>query len=493
MKTNRIIILIAALLAPMVAGAMTLSLEKTIELANDSSLIAFRYRNMYQANYWQYVSYRAGRLPSLSLNLTPATYNRYMTQRYDSEQNIDIFREQQMFSAAGSLQVSQNFDFLGGTFYLETGLEYMRNFGENRYTQFSSVPVRFGYRQNLIGYNAFKWERKIEPLRYEKAKKELVYNMEGVSEQAVTYFFDLALAQAEFRLAQDNVESCDTMYVIGQRRHKIASISSADLLTLELDKVNARNTLENSRIALKRAMFSLASFLGMDKNTEIEIEMPEKPDAGDIPADLALSLAKANSPTLLGHRQTILEDKRELSRAKTEALFNASVNASVGFNQVADKFADAYRNPLRQDIVSLQVTFPLVDWGVRKGKVNMALNNLNVSSLAEKQDELKVEEDILMTLSDYSVRQRLISSASEAMRLADLAYEQTMQRFLIGKADLNSITLSLNRKQEASKNYISALRNFWQSHFKIRKLTLYDFSTGRSLCDEIEKKLRIGN
>ena len=369
----------------------------------------------------------------------------------------------------------------------------MRNFGENRYTQFSSVPVRFGYRQNLIGYNAFKWERKIEPLRYEKAKKELVYNMEGVSEQAVTYFFDLALAQAEFRLAQDNVESCDTMYVIGQRRHKIASISSADLLTLELDKVNARNTLENSRIALKRAMFSLASFLGMDKNTEIEIEMPEKPDAGDIPADLALSLAKANSPTLLGHRQTILEDKRELSRAKTEALFNASVNASVGFNQVADKFADAYLNPLRQDIVSLQVTFPLVDWGVRKGKVNMALNNLNVSTLAAKQDELQVEEDILMTLSDYSVRQRLITSASEAMRLADLAYEQTMQRFLIGKADLNSITLSLNRKQEASKNYISALRNFWQSHFKIRKLTLYDFSTGRSLCDEIENKLRIEN
>ena len=493
MKTNRIIILIAALLAPVVAGAVTLSLEKTIELANDSSLIAFRYRNMYQASYWQYVSYRAGRLPSLSLNLTPATYNRYMTQRYDSEQNIDIFREQQMFSAAGSLQVSQNFDFLGGTFYLETGLEYMRNFGENRYTQFSSVPVRFGYRQNLIGYNAFKWERKIEPLRYEKAKKELVYNMEGVSEQAVTYFFDLALAQAEFRLAQDNVESCDTMYVIGQRRHKIASISSADLLTLELDKVNARNTLENSRIALKRAMFSLASFLGMDKNTEIEIEMPEKPDAGDIPADLALSLAKANSPTLLGHRQTILEDKRELSRAKTEALFNASVNASVGFNQVADKFADAYRNPLRQDIVSLQVTFPLVDWGVRKGKVNMALNNLNVSTLAAKQDELQVEEDILMTLNDYSVRQRLITSASEAMRLADLAYEQTMQRFLIGKADLNSITLSLNRKQEASKNYISALRNFWQSHFKIRKLTLYDFSTGRSLCDEIENKLRIEN
>ena len=41
---------------------------------------------------------------------------------------------------------------------------------------------------------------------------------------------------------------------------KIAAISRADLLTLELDKVNAHNTLENAQIALKRAMFSLASF-----------------------------------------------------------------------------------------------------------------------------------------------------------------------------------------------------------------------------------------
>lgn len=188
MRNNRLILVLLATLAPLLAQGVTLTLEKTIELANDSSLMAFRYRNMYQSSYWQFVSYRAGRLPSLSLNLTPASYNRYMTQRYDSEHNIDVFREQQMYSAEGSLQVTQNFDFLGGTFYLETGLEYMRNFGENQYTQFSSVPVRFGYRQNLIGYNAFKWERKIEPLRYEKAKKELVYNMEGVSEQAVTYF-----------------------------------------------------------------------------------------------------------------------------------------------------------------------------------------------------------------------------------------------------------------------------------------------------------------
>ncbi len=488
MKISKIFLPIIALLLPVTTSAMTLTLEKTIELANDSSLMAFRYRNMYQAGYWQYVSYKANRLPSLSLTATPARYYRYMTQRYDSEQNIDIFRQQQMFSASAGLEVTQNFDLLGGSLYLETDLEYMRNFGQNKYTQYSSVPVRIGYRQDLLGFNAFKWERKIEPLRYEKAKKELIYNMESVSEQAVSYFFALALAQAEYRLAEENVASCDTLYVIGERRFKIAAISRADLLTLELDKVNARNTLENCRIALKRASCSLASFLGMDKNTEIELKMPGRPLTTAIPLDLALAMAKKNNPMLLGHRQTILEGEREFNRAKAESRFNASVNASVGFNQVADDFSGAYRSPLRQDLVSVSISVPLIDWGVRKGKVNMARNNLNVSRIAARQDELSVEEDLIMTVSDYEVRQRLIASASEALDLAETAYTQTRQRFIIGKADINSITLSLNRRQEAAKNYIAALQNYWLSHYKIRRLTLHDFELDMPLSEKFELK-----
>ena len=480
--------LLIFLLIPLGASAVTLSLEQTIGLANDSSLMAFRYRNMYQASYWQYVSYRAGRLPSLSLSLTPASYYRYMAQRYDSQQNIDIFREQKSFSAMAGLEVQQNFDFLGGTFFLESDLEFMHNFGMNKSTQFSSIPLRFGYRQSLIGFNSFKWERKIEPVRYEKAKKELIYNMELVSEQAVNYFFSLALAQAEFKLAQENVASCDTLYAIGQRRYKIASISHADLLTLELDRVNARNTLENSRIALKRAMFSLASFLGMDKNTNIEVEMPDRPSPILIPVEAAILYAKENNPTLIGHKQTILEGERDVNRTVVESRFNASVNASVGFNQVADNISGAYRSPLRQDLVSISLSVPLVDWGVRKGKVNMAKNNLNVSRIAARQDELSIEEDVIMTISDYDVRQQLISTAAEALDLADMAYDQTQQRFIIGKADINSITLSLNRRQEASKNYISALQNYWLSHYKIRRLTLFDFANGISLSDEFELK-----
>ena len=433
---------------------LVLDLNQTIALANDSSLESFRTQNMYLSGYWEYRTYRANRLPSLTMDLTPAQYNRDITKRYDSGQDLDVYRTQQSYYAYGGLSVRQNLDLTGGTFYLESNLAYMRNFGDNSATQFTSVPIRLGYSQSLVGYNPFKWDRKIEPLKYE--------------------------------LAKENLASTDTLYRIGQQRHRIAAISQADLLTLKLDKVNAQNTLQNRASALKRAMFSLASFLNLDKNTQIELELPSRPSMMEIPVDEALRWGRSNNPQLLELKQNVLEAERNVDRTKKESRFNASVNASIGFNQVAENFGDVYHKPMQQDLVAVSVSIPLLDWGVRKGKYNMARNNLNVVKISARQDEISIEEEVIMTVSDFNIQQQLIASAEEALDLAILAYNETRQRFIIGKADINSLTLSLNRQQEAQRNYISALQNYWLNYYKIRRLTLFDFATKLSLSDRFD-------
>lgn len=467
---------------------LTLSLERTIEIAADSSLQSFRSKNLYLSSYWQYRTYQAGRLPSLSLNLTPASYYRYIAQRYDSQNNIDIYRPQQNYSASGGLMVNQNFDFLGGSFYLQSDLEYLRNFGDTKSTQYSSIPVRVGYYQDLLGYNPFKWEKRIEPLKYEKAKKQLLYELEGVSETATTYFFNLAMAQTEYDIAREFSASADTLYRIGQERLKIASISQADLLTLKLDAINYKNRLKNAEISMKRSMSALAAFLNLDKTTEIRLELPERPRNLEISLDEAIVMARENNPSYLDMRQQVMEAEQSVDKTRKESVFDASFRASVGFNQVSDQFRYAYQDLMRQDIVSVSVSIPLIDWGVRKGKYNMAKNNLIIAQIAARQEEQTVEEDVLMTVSEFNMQQDLIVSAEEAMELAEMAYNETRQRFIIGKADLNSLTLSQQRQQEARQNYISALQNYWLSYFKIRKLTLHDFETGTSLFSLYEYK-----
>ncbi len=460
---------------------ITLDLARTVQLANDSSLSAFRAKNMYMASYWEYRSFKADRLPSLTLYATPLRYNRDFTRRYDSEQNIDVYRRQQSLYSYGNLAAQQNFDFTGGTFFVDTELGYIRNFGDLTRRQFNSVPIRIGYRQELLGYNRFKWEKKIEPLKFEKAQKVLISNLEETAETASGFFFDLAMAQAEYELARENRRNSERLYQIGEEKHKIASIGQSELLTLKLDRVNAQNSLQNAELRLKRAMFALAAYLNLDKNTKITLKLPDYPKDVIVRVDEALMHAKDNNPQYLSSRQRILESQQALDRTRRESLFSAGLSASVGFNQIAPTFRDVYRNPLQQDILGLTLTVPLVDWGVRKGRYNMAKNNLNITHLSAQESENRLEEDVIMTVGDFSVQQQMIRSAEEAMELAKVAYEQTQERFIIGKADINSLTLSTNRRQEAQRNYISALRNYWQSYFKLRKLTLYDFEKNKPI------------
>lgn len=76
----------------------------------------------------------------------------------------------------------------------------------------------------------------------------------------------------------------------------------------------------------------------------------------------------------------------------------------------------------------------------------MAKNNLNITRLSAQESEIWLEEGIIMSVGDFSVQQQMIHSAEEEMELAKVAYEQTQERFIIGKADINSLTLFINSR-----------------------------------------------
>ena len=469
------------------AQQVVLTLNRTIEIAADSSLQAFISQNMYQASVWEFRSFKAARLPSLTLSMTPIEYNSGFVRRYDSENNIDVYRRQQSLYSSGGLSVRQNLDATGGTFFVNSNLAYMRNFGEQLYTQYTSVPFRIGYQQNLFGFNSFKWEKRIEPLKFEKAQKQFLYNKENISAQATHVFFDLATAQTEYDMAVDNVASSDTLYRIGEQRVEIMSITQTDLMSLKLDVIIAQNRLKNAEIDLKRAMFAFVSFLNMEKDTPVRLELPDKPADLRISVDMALEQARDNNPDFLDNKQKILEAERNVDQTQKSAVFDASFYASIGFNQVAQNFGGAYRNPLQQDIVSVGFSIPLIDWGVRKGRANMAKNNLNVARITVQQKEISLEQDVIMTVNDFNVQQGLMQRAEEAMQIANTVYNSTIERFIIGRANIDNLTIALNRQKETQKGYIAALKDYWLSYYKIRKLTLYDFEKQEKILVEFNR------
>ena len=460
---------------------VVLDLDRTISLSTDSSLSAQKYQSVYDVSRYEYLSWQASRKPQISLQSTPVMYERYMTQRYVSTEDVDVYRQQRTFYSQAGISATQTMENWGGYFYGSTQLGFLRTFGDQNQTQFMTVPVAVGYKQDLLFYNPLKWAKKIEPLKLARAEKELVYGIETTSEEAVARFFTLALAQDQQRMAEEYLASCDTIYAIAERRYKIASIPKAELSMLELQKTNARTSLTNARIARNRAAKELATYLGMDRATDIELIIPSVIGSMHIDATEAIALARENNPTYLAKRQTTAEARREAERAKVEKNFSVSLDASVGLNQVADNFREAYRNLLSQDKATITLSIPLKDWGKRKNAYLAARSTVDVAERAEQESARDIELEVALTVADFNERQSIVETSRQALTIAEDTYAQTLQRFIRAQANAYDLSLAQSHWQTARQNQIASLQNYWLSYFHLRRLTLYDYQHNKSI------------
>lgn len=471
------------------AQTVRFDLSQYIELASDSSLQAFRAKNMYLTSYWDYRTYKTSFLPSVSFNITPLQYNRSITSRYDYDKNLDVFREQQSLSYSGGISVSQKIPFVDGTFSINSSLSYLNNSAMNNYSQYSSVPFRISYTQTLFGFNNSKWERRIEPLKFEQAKKRLVYQLEEISETATQHFFNLVLAQKEYELSENNAFAADTLFRVGIERDKISAISKSDLQILELNLINAKNDLKNRKLHLKNAQYMFCSFLNLSEYLIPEIIVPNKSLIGIVSEEEAIARAVANNPEYQNFSQQLLEAEKTLEQLEKNSILNANISASIGFNQAAETFIGAYKDPLQQDVVSIGLSIPIVDWGIKKGRINVAKNNLNLVRISIEKERKDLEQEVIATIDNFNLLQELTISLEKALLLATSAYEDTKRRFIIGKSDVNSLTLALNRQRESHLNYLNSLKNYWGSYYKLRRLTLFDFEKQKDLAELIENEL----
>lgn len=141
-------------------------LDDVVLRACQSSPDALAARHTFRSAYWDYRSFRADYLPSLTLTSGP-NLDRSINQ-ITMEDGSVRFVEQNLLNTDLSLRVQQNVSWTGGTLSLESSL-LRTDLLSDRTFSWKSVPVNIGYSRSLFGYNNLKWRRRIEPVRYEEA------------------------------------------------------------------------------------------------------------------------------------------------------------------------------------------------------------------------------------------------------------------------------------------------------------------------------------
>ncbi len=466
-----------------------LTLDEVLQLAKDQSPQAILAKHHFRASYWQYRTYQAEFLPSLTLSSTLFDFNRALARYQNPDGSYQYIRNNNNTTSAG-LALNQNIGATGAKVFINSSLVRTDLFGSDRKKSYLSVPVSIGFSQPIFGFNSLSWRKKIEPLKYEEAKRNYLQSLESVSMDASRLFFDLILAQQNLRTAKLNHANTDTLYKIAKGRYNIGTIAENELLQMELSYLNAGGEVSDAEVDLQLKKSKIKSYLGLNDDYDLELIIPTSIPKTDVKYDDILWLAKSNNPSILALQRQFIEADQGVAQARSQRGFSANLHASYGLTQQADELESAYKDPLKQQGVMIGLSIPILDWGLGKGKVKMAQSAREVTKTTVQQALIDFEQDVFLKVMQYNRQDDQVMLSAKADTISQSRYNVTKERFLIGKIDVLDLNVAQTERDAAKQKYINTLNNFWQFYYNMRKLTLYDFEKKQPLSMDFEMLLK---
>jgi len=458
-----------------------LTFDEVVQLAREQSPDAIMAKHRFRASYWEFRTYKADYLPNLSLSTTLPEFSRAI-KKYQNPDGTYTYVEDNLNSSTVNLNLRQNVGFTGGQIFATSNLTRLDEFGDSDVnTSYLSTPISIGYRQPVMFYNEYKWQKKIEPLKYEESQKEYITSLENVALKAVSYFFDLALAQQNLQVAEINYSNADTLYDIAEGRYNIGTIAENELMQMELSLLNAGSDLNAAKVDLEIKKFQLRSFLGFNEKVDLKLIIPKEIPELTVEVEDALIKANENNPDQIAFERQLIEAERDVAKAKSEKGLQADLFASIGYTQQSQEFSNVYVNPQDQQRLTLGLEVPILDWGLGRGRYKMAQSSQEVIKTTVDQAKTDFVQNVYLNVMQFNLQDDQVLIAAKTNTIAQKRYDMTKQRFLIGKVDVLDLNVALSEKDGAKTNYIAALRKYWSNYYTLRRITLYDFLEDKPL------------
>lgn len=460
-----------------------LDLKGTIRLAQSDAPDVLIAKTAFKNDFWRYQSFLADYRPQIVLNATLPNLNRAIDQ-IDLPDGTVNFLERSFMNNNVRLSLQQGITATGGRIFAGTGLERIDIFPNDftdRQISYLSNPFFLGYNQPLFGFNALKWDKRIQPLVFEEASKAYSEDMEQVAYQAANLFFDVLFAQLNLQAAIRDKTNADTLYTISQGRFEVGRIAETELLQIELSAMRANADLAASQLSLQTSTEELRNFLGIQKAVAFRLEPPRELPQVQIDGQTALAYAKKNRSDMTTFARRLEESNQQVALAKANNRPSLDLSLSFGLSQTSKDFSDAYRNLLDQERVTLGLSMPIADWGKSKSRLKIAESNQDLTELEVSQDRVNFEREILVKVQQFDLVRDQVNLALRSYDVSQKRLNLTRSRYRIGKIQVTDFNIAIQEEAAGRQGYIQALRNFWLAYYDLRQLTLYDFEEGRPL------------
>lgn len=483
MNDLRSCVLLAALLSAVgsasIAQVDSLTLEEAIQRAlRDGPAVAVA-RQTYAARRAGYESFQAGLLPRVSVQGQAPGYFRSITSVIQPDGST-VFAPQSQTNATLGLSVTQPIPWTGGELSLGSSLQRI-DLLESHLTSYRSTPLSLSYRQPLFQLNTLGWDVESQAMSMEAARRGWTESLEDISVDVTSAFFEMAVLQISMEISLKSAQINDTLYQISVGRYNVGKIAENELLQSELAALNARMQLATATTSYERARVSFCQALGMPRETQLHLVLPESIPELRLDVARAVDAARQRRSDLIVQELDLHNAERALARARLTHSFTGMLTLNAGFNQRAGTVPDAYRHLLDQQQFSVSFELPILQWGAGSAAVESATADRDriVQTGVIRQNNLENEVTAQVASLDLLRSQVLVTAKAET--IAVRRFEVSKDRYLIGKIDVTNLFLAQNEQDAARRSRVQTLAAFWTGYYRLRRLTLHDFAADRPI------------
>ena len=458
---------------------LKLSLQQVVEMAKANSIAAKQAITVKETKYWEWRTFKSNYQPQLALEGILPGYTKSYTQVQQPNGTI-LFQPVHYDNSSLTLNFTQSIAATGGTIYGTTQLQRFDDFDRNS-VLYNGIPYGIGYTQPLLQFNKLKWDKKIEPLKFNESKQVFIETQEKIAITVTEYFFDLLLAQVNLNIADLNYANTKRILTIADTKFELGKISKNEILQLQLEVLNAQKSVGTAKRDVEIATLNLRSYTGIEGDDRIKLDMPAVVAQMTVITEKVLAEAFENRSDAIGFIRRLAEAKRDVAKAKGENGLTATLRANLGFSNAANSAFDIYRSPKNQQSVEIQLSIPVMDWGRSKSRTKTAQANEQLVSYSVEQDKQTFKQQIVTQVTLFNMMKEQILLTDEAEKIAAEKYKIASERYVLGNLSITDLSIAFQENDRAKRDYVSSLRDFWGAYYQLRYLSLYDFEKNRKI------------
>jgi outer membrane protein len=379
-----------------------------------------------------------------------------------------------------NLYLEQNIRATGATVYAGSFAQRFDDF-DRKNTLFNGAPISIGVKQPIFRFNAMRWEQRIEPLRYRESRQEYVEAVADISLNTNRLYFNLLLSGVNLDIAQTNLRNTEKILLVAREKYELGKIARNELLQLQLEQLKAQKAAAAAARDVEVATLDLRRYTGIIGGERLVLVEPQPLELTELSADQLLAEAFANRSDALAFYRRELEAQREVAKAKGENGVNATLVAEMGYAGRGPQANDLASNLQNYQLVQIQFSTPILDWGRSKSRMKTAEANQKLIEYAIEQDRENFQQEIITEITLMDMLREQLALTVQADRIASEKYQIAQERYLLGNLGITDLSVAFAEKDQAKRDYIGGLRDYWTAYYRLSRLTLYDLKNGHKL------------